>query len=214
MTTRPNKENRNSVHHRFSRDLIFFLTIAFVITAGVGMAAQVPQAGAERRVTHRPIESFTLVDQNGAHFDLEKLTSKVVVVAFAYTTCVDVCPLITAALRQTQIGLGKEERTRVQLLTITTDPEIDSPKVLKAYGKRYGAEFDNWAFLTGSSAVLGRVWKNFGVGIKHRGRGLVDHTPLTAIVDEKRLMRFVYVGPSPDPHAVLDDVHSLLKHQS
>ena len=75
MTTRPNKENRNSVHHRFSRDLIFFLTIAFVITAGVGMAAQVPQAGAERRVTHRPIESFTLVDQNGARFDLEKLTS-------------------------------------------------------------------------------------------------------------------------------------------
>jgi len=86
------------------------------------------------------------------------------VVAFAYTTCVDVCPLITAALRQIQIALTPEERTEVQLLTITTDPEIDSPKVLRAYAKRYGAEFENWAFLTGDPAVLAQVWKNFGVG--------------------------------------------------
>jgi len=57
-----------------------------------------------------------------------------------------------------------KERTEVQLLTITTDPEIDSPKVLRAYAKRYGAEFENWAFLTGDPAVLAQVWKNFGVG--------------------------------------------------
>ena len=133
------------------------------------------------------------------------------VVAFAYTTCVDVCPLITAALRQIQIALTPEERTEVQLLTITTDPEIDSPKVLRAYAKRYGAEFENWAFLTGDPAVLAQVWKNFGVGVKRRAQGLIDHIPLTAIVDQSKAMRFAYIGPSPDQHAVLGDVRSLLK---
>ncbi len=213
MTTRPNKENRNSVHHRFPRHLIFFLTIAFVITAGGAMAAQVPQAGAERRVTRRTINNFALIDQNGARFTLAKLAGKVVVISFAYTTCVDVCPLITAALRQTQIALGAKERSEIQLLTITTDPEIDSPKVLSAYAKRYNAELDNWAFLTGDRAALAQVWKNFGVGVKRRARGLIDHTPLTAILDPSKTMRFAYIGASPNPREMLDDARSLLQQQ-
>jgi hypothetical protein len=103
-----------------------------------------------------------------------------VVVAFAYTTCVDVCPLITAALRQVQGKLSVDERKTSYLLTVTTDPDIDSPKVLAGYAKRYGAELDAWSFLTGSETALKSVWKNFGVGVKRKGRGLVDHTPLTA----------------------------------
>src|SRR4026209_2094779 len=79
-----------------------------------------------------------------------------------------------------------KERAEVQRLTITTDPEIDSPKVLRAYAKRYGAEFENWAFLTGDPAVLSQVWKDLGGWVKRRARGLIDHTPLTAIVDQSR----------------------------
>ncbi len=105
---------------------------------------------------------------------------------------------------------GQVLRKQVHLLTVTTDPEIDAPKVLSAYGKRYGADFDNWSFLTGEVSALRKVWQNFGVGVKRKGRGLVDHTPLTAIVDQKRLMRFAYVGPSPDSKAVLRDVRALL----
>ena len=213
MTTRPTIPRRSSLHQYFARSLVFLLTIAFAVVASDGVTAEVQPGSTERRVTRRSIENFTLVDQNGARFDFESLAGRVVIVSFAYTTCVDICPLITAALRQTQIGLTPKEHTQVQLLTITTDPEIDSPKVLNAYAKRYGAEFDNWAFLTGNPAVLGHVWKNFGVGVKRRARGLIDHTPLTAIVDPTRLMRFAYIGPSPDPHVMLDDVRSLLKQQ-
>jgi protein SCO1/2 len=191
--------------------MMFSLALALAGSANAGIAAENQPTRAERRVTHRPIGNFTLIDQNGARFAFDKLADKVVVVAFAYTTCVDVCPLITAALRQTQIGLTPRERSQVQLLTITTDPEIDSPKVLRAYAKRYGAELENWSFVTGDAVVLGSVWKNFGVGVKRRARGLIDHTPLTAIVDQAKLMRFAYIGPSPDPHAVLADVRALLK---
>ena len=165
---------------------------------------------AQRRVTRIQINDFALTDQNSTPFEFKNLAGKVVVVAFAYTTCPDVCPLITASLRQVQSGLTKEERKHVRLMTVTTDPEIDSPKVLTAYAKRYGAEFDNWSFLTGNLSVLEKIWQNFGVGVERKGRGLIDHTPLTAVVDQKKLMRFAYVGPSPDPRAVLADVRTML----
>jgi cytochrome oxidase Cu insertion factor (SCO1/SenC/PrrC family) len=178
--------------------------------ADMGLAHQSPIKSVERREVQVPIEDFTLVDQNAHEATFRQLAGRVVVVAFAYTTCPDVCPLITAALRRVQVGLSPAERKKVFLLTITTDPEIDSPTVLANYGKRYRADFTNWSFLTGDQAALKKVWKNFGVGVNRKGRGLVDHTPLTALVDHQGKMRVGYVGPSPDANLVLRDVRRLL----
>jgi len=164
----------------------------------------------QRHEVQKAIDDFTLFDQNSRELKFRQLAGHVVVVAFAYTTCPDVCPLITAALRQVQTGLTAQEREKVFLLTITTDPEIDSPKILANYGKRYGAEFTNWSFLTGDLSALQKVWKNFGVGVQRKGRGLVDHTPLTALIDRRGKMRVAYVGPSPDAKLVLRDVRQLL----
>jgi len=82
--------------------VIFLLTLACAGPASRDIAAEIQSARAERRVTRRTIENFTPIDQNGAPFTINNLAGKVMVVAFAYT---DVCPLITAALRQMQIAL-------------------------------------------------------------------------------------------------------------
>jgi len=188
--------------------LAFFLN--FTSIAGAASALHSALKPVERRQVNLPIADFTLTDQGGKSFQFKNLGGKVVVVAFAYTTCPDVCPLITAALRQVQSKLTVEERKDSYLLTVTTDPEIDSPKVLTGYAKRYGAELDTWSFLTGSETALKSVWKNFGVGVKRKGRGLVDHTPLTAIVDRHSVLRVAFIGPSPDVSLVLNDIRSLL----
>ena len=188
--------------------LVLALSISSVAVQAV--AHEVQQKTVERRAVVIPINEFTLVDQNSKEFQFSRLTGRVVVVAFTYTTCPDVCPLITAALRQVQVGLTPDERKKVFLLSITTDPEIDSPKVLLGYGKRYGADSSNWSFLTGDQAALQKVWKNFGVAVKRQARGLVDHTPLTAVVDRHGKMRVAYVGPAPDAKLVLRDVRGLL----
>jgi protein SCO1/2 len=167
--------------------------------------------GAERREVRIPIEDFTLTDQGSRPFRFQSLRGKVVIVAFAYTTCPDVCPLITAAMRQTQDGLTKDERALTHLVTVTTDPEIDTPKVMAAYAKRYGVDLANWVFLTGDDAALKKVWKNFGVGVKRKARGLIDHTTLTAVVDRSGTMRIAYIGASPDPQAILKDVRKLAR---
>jgi len=210
MTNRRKRENHNLVSCRASCSIIILLALAAASVAAGANGSEPAPPRAHRRAVRMPITDFALTDQNSTPFEFKNLAGKVVIVAFAYTTCPDVCPLITASLRQVQIGLTKEERKNVQLLTITTDPEIDSPKVLTAYAKRYGAEFDNWSFLTGELTALKGIWKNFGVGVRRKGRGLIDHTPLTAVVDKQKLMRFGYIGASPDPKAVLADVRSLL----
>ena len=167
--------------------------------------------GAERREVRIAVEDFTLTDQASRPFKFQSLRGKVAIIAFAYTTCPDVCPLITAAMRQTQEGLTKDERAVAYFVTITTDPEIDTPKVMAAYAKRYGVDLSNWAFLTGDEAVLKKVWKNFGVGVKRKARGLIDHTTLTAVVDRSGTMRIAYIGTSPDPKAILQDLRKLLQ---
>ena len=165
---------------------------------------------ASRRQLHLPIPDFSLTDQTGKPFKFQTLRGKVVLVAFVYTTCPDVCPLMTASMRLVQEKLPDRQRSSVFLLSITTDPEVDSPQVLKGYGERYGIDFSNWLFLTAELQTLAHVWKAFGVGVQRKARGLVDHTPLIALIDAKGTMRFGYVGSSPDHKMILRDIDFLL----
>lgn len=166
--------------------------------------------GVERRELQHPIRDFSLTDHTGTPFSFNSLRGKVVLVAFVYTTCPDVCPLITASMQSVQRKLSGRERNGVFLLSITTDPEVDRPAVLKAYAERYQIDSSNWLFLTGEPASLAAVWKIFGVKVERKARGLVNHTTLTALVDTKGVMRFAYVGTSPDPDFVLRDLRKLL----
>ena len=190
--------------------LLAAVVLVTLMAPSRGRPHQPPQFNTERREVRAPINNFTLIDQHAKPFEFKNLSGKVVLVSFSYTSCSDVCPLLTASARQVQSGLGPRERHLVHLLTVTTDPEIDSPPILTAYAKRYGIDFANWSFLTGREADLKKVWQNFGVGVKRKGRGLVDHTPLTAIVDRHQQVRYVYIGPSPEPKQMLNDVRALL----
>jgi protein SCO1 len=193
--------------------LICALVIVVFHTASPRAAHDVPHgAAAQRSEVRIRIRNFSLTDQSGRTFDLESIGEKVVLVDFAYTTCPDVCPLMTAALRAVQTSLSVAERKMVYLLTITTDPEIDSPKVLASYARRYHADLSNWAFLTGEESALAQVWNNFGVKVTRKGRGLVDHTALTAVIDETRAMRFAYHGAAPDAKSIVQDIRFLIAH--
>ena len=156
---------------------------------------------------------FVLSNQDGKHFDSKSLRGKVVVLNFIYTTCTDVCPLFTANFAQLQRTLKDRHSSDVFFISITTDPEIDSPKVLKAYAQRYGADFENWAFLTGTEAELKPVWKAFGIRVIRKGRGLIQHTSLTTVIDGRGIRRFNHFGEKWQVKDVLQDVSQLLEEQ-
>lgn len=98
-------------------------------------------------------EYFTdtaVVDQDGQEqrFYTDLLKGKVVVINAMFASCKDSCPTIAAKLARIQKWLGPRLGTNVRLLSITVDPEADTPSILKQYGARFGAQ-PGWFFLTG-----------------------------------------------------------------
>ena len=167
--------------------LVALLVFTFALLASTIAAHEPSKTKTEesRRVTSNlKMPPFTLIDQEGNPFNADdRLRGKVVAINFIYTTCSDVCPLFTVEFARVQQALPSQTPLKFFLVSITTDPEIDSPKVLKAYARRFGADFRNWAFLTGDESRLKEVWKGFGVQVIRRGRGLVQHTNLTTLID-------------------------------
>ncbi|MGH7886672.1 MAG: SCO family protein [Candidatus Binatia bacterium] len=137
---------------------------------------------------------FILMNQDHQRIESSALRGKVVVVNFIFTTCTDVCPLFTANLAGLQRKLNDRYSDRLFFLSVTTDPAVDSPKVLKSYAQRHGSDLKNWAFLTGSQAELQEVWKSFGMRVIGKARGLVQHTSLTTVIDRQGIRRFNYLG--------------------
>ena len=98
-------------------------------------------------------EYFTdlpLLTQDGkeVHFYTDMLKGKVVLISFIYTNCTDICPILMPNLVRIQELLGDRSGRDVSLISISVDPEDDTPEVLKAYGEKYGAK-PGWTFLTG-----------------------------------------------------------------
>ena len=150
-----------------------------------------PKTAAAKNV---PAPDFVLVNQDNQSFDSTRLRGKVIVLNFIFTTCTDVCPIFTANLAQLQRKLNDRYGADLFFVSVTTDPQVDSPQVLRAYAQRYGADFKNWAFLTGSEAQLKPVWRGFGVRVINKARGLVQHTSLTTAIDRQGARRFNYFG--------------------
>ena len=164
---------------------------------------------AERRALDVLIDNFILTDQNGARVEFGKLRGKPVVINFMYTSCPDVCPLLTASLKIVREHMKPAEARDIRFLSITTDPEVDTPEVLKAYSGRHKADASNWSWLTGEARELAPVWQGFGVSVERLARGLIEHTTLTVVADANGHMRFAYFGSAPDPDVLLKDLRAL-----
>jgi protein SCO1/2 len=164
----------------------------------------------ERREVNMPIPDFSLTDQQGEPFEFKVLKDQIVLLTFVYTTCPDVCPLVTVSMRSVQKDLSPKERESVYLLSVTTDPEIDKPEILKSYGERHQVDFTNWSLLTGNIQQLAFIWKAFGIKVLRKARGLVSHTSLTALMDKKGVVRIIYTGTAPDAKVILKDLRMLL----
>ena len=191
--------------------LLFLVLLPLDLNAHVsGAPGEVPPASATPN-TKAP--AFILLNQEGNRFDSTTLRGKVVVLNFIFTTCTDVCPLFTANLAELQRTVKNESAGSLFLVSITTDPEVDSPKVLKSYAQRYGADFQNWAFLTGSEPQLKQVWKGFDVRVIKKGRGLVQHTSLTTVIDRQGIRRFNFFGEKWQLKDLLRDTSALLEEK-
>src|SRR5512145_522622 len=191
------------------REAILAITILFAV-AVVAMSAGRAQAETEHHHHHhhamadssgyqRMSESYEipdvgLVDAGGVNISLREVLSgdEPVMLNFIFTSCTAICPVMSATFRQVQEQLG-EERSKVRMVSISIDPENDTPDRLKEYSARFGAG-PQWRMLTGSVADSIAVQRAFGT---FRGDKM-NHAPAT----------FLHMGDPGQPWVRLDGLAS------
>lgn len=189
------------------RKTLRFVAVIWVL--GV-LAAGVAAAPPPFPVIGKPAPDFTLTNQSGQAVRLSQFRGKLVLLNFIYTRCVDVCPITTAALVRAQNGLVQRGwwADDVVFVSVTTDPEQDTPAVLRTYAKRYRADGRGWHFLTGKPATVRAVLANYGIVVRKKGKGLQDHYLPTFVIDRRHVVLGAY-GINPDPNNVLSDLAQL-----
>jgi protein SCO1/2 len=187
-----------------------------LVVCALFAACAVHSWGHEAKVTGRlptvgAAPQFTLTDQWGSRVSLADQQGKVLAVTFIYTTCKDTCPLLTAKMVVIQRKLGANFGPRVRFASITVEPEIDTPAVLKAYAGKYSANLDGWSFLTGTTAEIEDAVRGYGAFAKRLKAGNVDHLFLTSLIDRKGMLRVQYLGYRFDPDEMYRDLRALLR---
>lgn len=121
--------------------LLLTLAVAMLRTPG---ARPLPALG--------QVSDFTLTNQLGQPVTLADLRGRVWVADIIFTRCAGPCPRMTRQMKELQGALPASGSTR--LVTLTTDPEFDTPAVLDRYAKRFGADPQRWQFLTGTKTQI------------------------------------------------------------
>ena len=162
------------------------LCLLSLLVALVAVILPLTSHAGESKKYKRSVEKYTLPDvvltnQDGKKVQLDTLLQgdTPVVVDFIYGTCTTICPVLSAGFINLQSKVTAANQT-VRLVSITIDPENDTPKVLKEYLKRYRAKA-GWEFLTGSREDITRVMKAFNAYIPDK----MSHYPLNMIRSPK-----------------------------
>jgi protein SCO1 len=132
------------------------------------------------------IPDFELIDQAGARVSLASLKGKVVAVNFIYTRCPlpDYCPRMVANFRAIRDRFKDRIGSDLVLLTVTFDPQYDTPATLAKYAASERAGGPGWHFLTGDAMRIERVCAAFGIQYWPE-EGLITHTLETAVIDRE-----------------------------
>jgi protein SCO1 len=142
-----------------------------------------------------PVADFALLNQDGRAVTLADLSNRVWVADIVFTRCAGPCPVMSQSLKSLQDALPPT--SNVKLVTLTTDPEFDTPLVLKKYAGRFGADSNRWLFLTGTKTEIGRLAANSlklgATPVKPEDRqtpeDLFIHTTIFVVVDRHARLR-------------------------
>jgi protein SCO1 len=141
------------------------------------------------------IADFTLTNQNRQVTTLADLSNHVWVADIIFTRCAGPCPRMTAQMKSVQDLLPTASEAK--LVTLTTDPDYDTPPVMKRYGERFNADFKRWTFLTGTkqeiAALASGSLKLSAVPVKLEDQksvaDLFIHTTIFVVVDKHAQLR-------------------------
>ena len=159
-----------------------------------------------------PAPDFDLIDQRGEPLALESLRGGPVVLDFIFTRCAGPCPILTGLLADVREALEPEARERVRFVSISLDPEYDTPERLLEYARARRVDAPGWSFLTGPRERVDAVVRAYGVGSTPDPEGGVQlvHTLVTFLIDSEGRIAGRYLGLRHPPESIAGDIAELL----
>ena len=139
---------------------------------------------------NKKVPDFQFVNQNGDTISNKDYLGKVYVIEFFFTTCPSICPIMNKNLVEVENELG--ENKDFGIVSISIDPQHDTPEVLKQYAENYGIDNPNWNFLTGDKEEIYKLAnKGFGIfaNTDETVPGGFAHSGMFALIDREGYVR-------------------------
>jgi protein SCO1 len=185
--------------------------VGLTFLAALGLAVvKARQAAAKPLPVYGQINDFVLTNQQGRAVSLADLRGRVWVADIIFTRCAGPCPRMTRQMKELQDALPPE--SSAMLVTLTTDPDYDTPVVMARYAERFGANSNRWIFLTGTKPEIAKLaidsLKLTAIPKKPEERetaaDLFVHSTICVLADKQARLRGVFetTGEGIDPREV------------
>lgn len=203
----------------WSLKLLAASLVVLAVNAAAHSLDEVEAQLGDREQYFQPIDKeapdFTLQDPDARAVGLEDLRGKVVVLHFVYTSCPDVCPLHAERIAEIQAMVNQTPmRELVQFVTITTDPERDTPAVMREYGPMHGLDPVNWVFLTSGSDrpedTTRTLAERFGHTFTQAEDGYQIHGVVTHVIDREGRWQANFHGLKFEPTNLVVYINALV----
>ena len=183
----------------------------------ISRLAQVLSDGVKPLQVGDPVPSFQLVDEKGAPISEMSLGGHATLITFIFTRCPvpEFCPLLATRFLeiQSQVKEGEDQAGSLRLLSITLDPEFDTPEILLSYAKRVGADPDLWGFATGEGDEVRKLARAFDV--MSNGSGVtLNHSLNTALIGPDRRLVKLWPGNRWTADQVMAEIASVLPSEA
>lgn len=161
------------------------------------------------------VPDFEFLSQTGEPYGSEDLDGKIWVSNFIFTRCAGPCPLITSRMVELQAAVGRKTGDDVRLISVTVDPEYDTPEVLRQYADNVRTDDDLWRFLTGPEDDIREfVLRGMMQSLGEEPDGTPLHSTRFVVVDEQGRIRSLREGTHPEVVAqLLMDIGTLMRER-
>jgi protein SCO1 len=159
----------------------------------------------------QPVEDAALIDETGAPWALSNARGNVVAVTFMYTRCPlpDFCPLMDRHFKAVQDAIRADPalKGRVRLVSVSLDPEHDTPKVLTGHARMLKADGGIWHFVTGGTDNVAKFAGQFGVSVSREGPEIL-HNLRTAVIDNQGRLVTLWKGTEWSPSDLVSELRN------
>ena len=144
-----------------------------------------------------PLPQYHFTNELGQAVSTKQFSGQALAITFIFTRCPlpNFCPRMSSNFAEAQEKLLKLPNgpTNWHLLTISFDPDFDTPVILRAYSQRFGANARHWSFLTGDQIDISAISEQFGQ-MFWRDQGALNHNLRTVVVDASGRVQKIFEG--------------------